>query len=59
MKKMMFLMAMISGIIAISGCEKTPEGPDQKDPVLQTFEVSVDSAFTAVNNALLTSPAFS
>lgn len=34
MKKMMFLMAMISGIIAISGCEKTPEGPDQKDPVL-------------------------
>lgn len=43
MKKMMFLMAMISGIIAISGCEKTPEGPDQKDPVLQTFEVSVDA----------------
>lgn len=43
MKRLMLLMAMIPGILAIAGCEKTPEGPDQKDPVLQTFEVSVDA----------------
>lgn len=45
MKKMMLMLALIPGIIAFVGCEKTPDGPEPgpDTPTVQTFEVSVDA----------------